>query len=120
MPTATWISLGLAAVLLVSPWVFAFPAGAATISPVVGGLLVGGAAILALLLHRRGSEFWLNYVLVNMVFGAWVFLAPLLLHFNDAYPATWVHMIIGLVVIILATSEVWRAAGKPALLKMAR
>jgi hypothetical protein len=110
-PIATWISLALAVVFLISPWIFSFPAGAVTINSVVAGLMVGVVGLAALFAQRRGSETWLSLVLLDMVLGAWVFLSPLLLHFNDANAATWVHMLGGTAVCALAAMEAWRAVG---------
>jgi hypothetical protein len=110
-PTATWINVVLAAILLVSPWVFSFPSGAVTINSVVAGLLVGVVSIAALFAQRRGSESWLSLVLINMVLGAWLFLSPLLLHVNNADAQTWILMLGGTIVAALSAVEVWRAVG---------
>jgi hypothetical protein len=120
MPAATWITLVVAIVLLVSPWIFAFPAGAVTLNAVIAGLLVGGAAGLALLMQRRGSASWLSFALLNLVLGGWVFISPLMLHFNGANAATWIHMLGGIAVTLLAMLEVWRAVGKPAVPTLTR
>jgi hypothetical protein len=109
-PVMTWISLAVAAAVLVSPWIFAFPAGAITLNAVIAGLMVGVAALIAILLNRSGSESWLTFVLLNLVLGAWLFLSPLMLHFNDANAETWILMLAGIAVTALAAVEVWRAA----------
>ena len=110
-PTATWINVAVAVVFLISPWIFSFPAGTVTVNSVIAGLLVGGMSLAALFAQRRSSDTWLSLVLLDMVLGAWVFLSPLLMHFNDADAQTLILMFGGLVVSGLAAVEVWRAVG---------
>jgi hypothetical protein len=110
-PVATWINVALAVLFLVSPWIFSFPAGAISLNSVVSGLMVGVVSLAAIFAQRLGSETWLSLVLLDMVLGAWVFLAPLMLHFNDADAQTWISMLGGIAIALLAAAEVWRAVG---------
>jgi hypothetical protein len=102
-----WVNLVLAVALLVSPWVLAFPAGAATYNAVIAGLIIGLVAIGAIVAFAQWEE-W-----VNLVLGAWVFIAPFVLGFADATTALWTHVIIGLVVAVLAAVELWSVMHQP-------
>ena len=61
-----------------------------------------------------------NLVLFNLVLGAWVFISPLLFHYNTDDAATWIHMIGGIVVMSAATAQMWRIAGQISRAALAR
>lgn len=102
-----WVNLALAVVLVISPWVLAFPAGAATYNAVIAGLVIGLVAIGALVAFNQWEE-W-----ANLVLGVWVFIAPFVLGFAAATTAMWTHVIIGLAVAILAAVELWSVIRQP-------
>jgi O-antigen/teichoic acid export membrane protein len=110
----SWISLALAVLLLVSPWIFGFSGQADSVNSVIGGLLVGAASILALTYHGRWQA-WGNLILLNLMAGAWVFISPLLFHYNAVNAATWIHLVVGIAVSTLAVAQLWMiAAVRPA------
>jgi hypothetical protein len=102
-----WGNLVLAIVLVISPWVLAFPAGAATYNAVIAGLVIGLVAIGALVAFNQWEE-W-----ANLILGAWVFIAPFVLGFAAATTAMWTHVVIGLVVAVLAAVELWTVMHQP-------
>lgn len=102
-----WINLVLAITLFISPWVFDFPAGTASVNAMIVGLVIGVVAISALVSFALWEE-W-----INLVLGFWTFFSPFILAFGSATAATWAHVIIGLAVAILAGVELWIAGGHP-------
>src|SRR5262249_31129491 len=102
-----WINLVLAIILFVSPWVLGFPAGVASVNAMIAGLVIGVIAIGALVSFAQWEE-W-----VTLVLGLWSLISPWILGFSDATGATWVHVIIGLAVAILAGVELWMMSGTP-------
>lgn len=102
-----WVNLVLAVLLVISPWVLAFPAGAATYNAVIAGLVVGLVAVGAIVAFNQWEE-W-----VNLVLGIWVVIAPFVLGFAAAASATWTHVILGLAVAILAAVELWSVTHEP-------
>src|SRR5436190_1570965 len=77
----------------------------------IGGVLIAITSLVALRVHRRWKA-WANLVLFNLVLGAWVFISPLLFHFNTTDAATWIHMVGGIAVMTAATVQMWRIAGQ--------
>ena len=102
-----WANLVLAVLLVISPWVLAFPAGAATYNAVIVGLVIGLVAIGAIVAFAQWEE-W-----VNLILGAWAFISPFLLGFAASAAAMWTHVIIGLVVAVLAAIELWSVTHQP-------
>jgi hypothetical protein len=114
----SWISLGLAVVLLVSPWIFGFAAGAPMTMSLIGAVLIGGSSLLAIALHRNW-EAWPIATLLNLIFGALVFISPMLFHYNDNNAVTWIQVLGGIAVFIIATMQMWQLAPS-AMPRMAR
>ena len=102
-----WVNLVLAVALVISPWVLAFPAGAATYNAVIAGLVIGLVAIGAIVAFAQWEE-W-----VNLIVGIWVVIAPFVLGFAAATTAMWAHVVIGLAVAILAAVELWGVTHQP-------
>ncbi len=102
-----WINLVLAILLLISPWVLAFPAGPASYNAVIAGLIIGLVAVGAIVAFAQWEE-W-----VNLIVGVWVFIAPFVLSFTAAPQAMWTHVVIGLVVAVLAAFELWSVMHEP-------
>jgi SPW repeat len=104
---ATWLTLVLGIFLLVSPWIVGY---AGTVEPmanaVFAGVLIVVLSGLALNMYGRWPNGWLSLVLLNMMLGMEMIVVPQLLKFNDA--GTWVQVLIGLAVIVLAVIEMWR------------
>ena len=102
-----WINLVLAILLLISPWVLAFPTGAASYNAVIAGRIIGLVAVGAIVAFAQWEE-W-----VNLIVGVWVFIAPFVLGFSAAPSALWTHVVIGLVVAVLAALELWSVMHEP-------
>ena len=102
-----WINLVLAIILFISPWIFGFPAGAASANAMIAGLVIGVIAIAALVSFAQWEE-W-----VTLILGLWVVISPWVLGFSAAATAAWVHVIIGLAVAILAAVELWMMSHNP-------
>ena len=77
----------------------------------ISGLLVVIGSLAALRFHDRWGA-WANLVLLNLVLGAWVFISPMLFHYNTNDAATWIHVLGGIAVIVVATMQMWRIAGQ--------
>ena len=107
----SWLTLAVGVVLIVTPWLFGFPVGIASTDAMIVGAIVAIASLLALMVHDRW-EAWPNLVLFNLVLGAWVFISPLLFHYNTDDAATWIHMVGGTAIGVLATIQMWRIAGQ--------
>jgi hypothetical protein len=103
-----WINLILAALLLVSPWLFDFagervPAWHACIAAVV----IGGFAMAALAAFAEWEE-W-----INLALGIWLAAAPWVLGFAGITNAMWTHLVVGLLVAAAAAWEIWQVHHEP-------
>ncbi len=112
--TMCWVSVGLAVVLIVTPFIFGF----ATQPQLVASLLGGGAvAVLsgAAIATHRTWESWATMLVLNLVAGAAIFFSPLILHYNDNNAATWIHMLVGTAISVIAFIQIWNLepAGSP-------
>jgi hypothetical protein len=94
-------NLVLGAVLFFSPWMFGFEAGAATQNALVCGIAIAILALAAIVAFAEWEE-WLNLVL-----GLWVLVSPWVLGFSMQTTPRWVHVWIGLMVVVLAGLEIW-------------
>ena len=90
-------NLILGAVLLFSPWLYAFPAGAASQNAMVTGVVIVVLSIASLAAFAIWEE-WLN-----LIVGLWAIVAPWVLAFSGA--ARNVHVTIGIIVVVLAAIE---------------
>jgi hypothetical protein len=95
------LNLVLGAVLLLSPWIFAFEAGAQSQNAVVFGVVIAVLAIAGLVAFAEWEE-WLN-----LAAGLWVLVSPWVLGFTDSTNAMHVHLWIGIVVAVLAGIEIY-------------
>ena len=102
-----WINLVLAVILFLSPWIFGFPAGPASVNAMIAGIVIGVVAIAALVSFGQWEE-W-----VNLILGIWVVISPWVLAFSSTASASWVQVIIGLAVAILAAIELWTMTRNP-------
>ena len=105
--TLGWVNVALAVLLLVGPWVLGFAPGAATANSVICALLIGGASLVSLTAAGRWTE-WRAAVLLNLVVGVYLFQGPLLFHYNADDAATWIHMVAGTVIALVAGLQMWR------------
>src|SRR5258707_5673016 len=99
-------NLVLGAFLLVSPWMFEFPAGNASANAHIAGIVIAVLAIAALAAFAVWEE-WLN-----LIVGLWALVSPWVLGFQGTTAMT-VHVIIGAAVAILAAIELWMMSQIP-------
>ncbi|MDQ0133741.1 phosphoglycerol transferase MdoB-like AlkP superfamily enzyme [Neorhizobium galegae] len=94
--------------LLVSPWLLGFTAEtyAAWNAWIVGAAIAVIAA--AALYAFYEAEEW-----VNLVLGIWAVAAPWALGFAAVTAATWVHVVAGLGVAVLAAGNIWFSHNRP-------
>ena len=93
-------NLILGAILLISPWLFAFEAGAASQNAIICGIVIAALSIAALSAYAVWEE-WLN-----LIVGLWVIVSPWVLSFQGSTAMT-VHLTIGVIVAVLAAVELW-------------
>lgn len=94
--------IALAAVLFLSPWLFAFAREKAMADAWVSALLVALVSVAALLVFREWEE-WINVAL-----GVWIVASPFILGFAHT-TAAHVMIAVGLVIAYLALLELWLA-----------
>ena len=103
------VNFSLGTTLFFSPWLFSLSAGAPRQITSTMGLFIAVLSVAALAAFAVWEE-WLN-----LIAGLWLVVAPWLLGFEDSN-AVMVDVVIGIVVVVLATFEIWLAmdAGKAA------
>ncbi|XSC44835.1 SPW repeat protein [Bradyrhizobium sp. RDT10] len=96
------INLILAAILVLTPWIFGFASdSAAAPNAWVSGIAIGVVAIAALTKFTEWEE-W-----INLVLGLWVLVSPWVLAFAAQTTARWAHVVVGLIVAVLAGFKLW-------------
>ncbi len=108
-----WANLILAIWLFISPWVLQFggglaagPAGTANgplveTSHAAWDAWVLGVIVFLIALSAIGRmEAWQEYI--NMVLGAWIFVAPWALGFTPLGRASWNHWIVGALIFLIS------------------
>lgn len=93
-------NLVLGAVLFVSPWLFAFAHGVASIDAHMGGAAIAAASIAALLVFAEWEE-W-----IALLAGLWTVVSPFALGFQHT-TAMHVTIAIGLAVAYVAALDLW-------------
>jgi len=96
------VNLFLGTILFFSPWLFSLSAGAPRQIASIIGLFIAVLSIAALTAFAAWEE-W-----VNLIAGLCLIVAPWLLSFEDSNAAM-VDVAIGIVVVVLATFEIWLA-----------
>ena len=96
------MNLLLGTILFFSPWLFSLSAGAPRQIASTMGLFIAVLSVAALAAFAVWEE-WLN-----LIAGLWLVVAPWLLGFEDSN-AVMVDVVIGIVVVVLATFEIWLA-----------
>ena len=99
------VNLLLGTTLFFSPWLFSLSAGAPRQIASTMGLFIAVLSVAALAAFAMWEE-WLN-----LIVGLWLIVAPWLLGFEDSNAAT-VDVAIGIVVVVLATFEIWLAMNR--------
>jgi hypothetical protein len=95
-------NLVLGTILFFSPWLFSLSPGAPRQIASIIGLFIAVLSIAALTAFAVWEEWF------NLIAGVWLVVAPWLLSFEDGN-AVMVDVVIGIVVVILATFEIWLA-----------
>lgn len=97
-----WADLMLGVVVLISPWIIAFTnEPAPTYNAVVVGLVIIALSALAIR-HLEPWEEWLNVAL-----GLWLIVSPWILDYDADSAARACHVGLGLIVTLMAASELW-------------
>ena len=96
------VNFSLGTILFFSPWLFSLSAGAPRQTASIIGLLIALLSIAALAAFAVWEEWF------NLIAGLWLVAAPWLLSFEDS-SAVMVDVAIGIVVVVLATLEIWLA-----------
>lgn len=97
-----WVDLLLGLAVLASPWLLDFSASAA---PTWNAVIVGSAVILlsaVAITHLEPWEEWLQIAL-----GLWLIVSSWMLDYGDAHKALACHVGLGLMITLLAASELW-------------
>jgi hypothetical protein len=103
-----WVNLVLAILLFISPWLLAFSTDmVASTNAWISGVVVGAIAVAALTAFAEWEE-WLE-----MLVGAWIVISPWALGFSPDRSATWSHVILGLLMVAFAASEVYQLRRGP-------
>lgn len=88
--------------LALTPWIFGYASqSAAAWSAWVLGVVIAIVAVGALVSFRRWEE-W-----INLVLGLLAVIAPWVLGFSSVPGATYAHVVLGLIVLVLAAIELW-------------
>jgi hypothetical protein len=96
------VNLLLGTILFFSPWLFSLSEGAPRQIASTMGLFIAVLSVAALAAFAVWEE-WLN-----LIAGLWLIVAAWLLGFEDSNAVT-VDVVIGIVVVVLATFEIWLA-----------
>jgi len=118
-----WALLVLAVWLFISPWVLQFGGSLAAVGAANGSLVevsraawnawvLGVIVFLVALLAVGRMETWQEYI--NMILGAWIFVAPWALAFTPLWRASWDHWIVGALIFLIALWSLSSARTEPA------
>lgn len=94
-------NLILGSVLFAFPWVFGFTPGPAAYNALACGLAIQFISAATLEAFAIWEEF------LNLIIGLWLVMAPWVLGFQDTKAMTTVSVVVGAVVALLATLELW-------------
>lgn len=97
-----WADLMLGLLILLSPWLMGFTEAR---QPTINAFVVGGLIIALSALAIRHLEPWEEWV--QIAFGIWLILSPWLLDYSAANGARSSHVALGLLITLLAASELW-------------
>jgi hypothetical protein len=91
-------NLFLGGFLFASPWIFNYPSGAQSLDAIVLGAVIAILSITALATLAVWEE------ALNLIAGMWLFVSPWVLKFQGT-TAMGVNVVIGIIVVLLAGSE---------------
>jgi hypothetical protein len=94
------INLFLGAFLFFTPWLFGYSAGAMSGNAWISGIVIFLASVAALAAFAEWEE-W-----TNVIVGIWLLISPWVLGFSGSQ-AMHIDLVIGIVVALLATIELW-------------
>jgi hypothetical protein len=108
------LNMLLAIWLFFSPWVLQFGHHAMAAQPTADNLAVqaasGNAWVLGVIVFLVsvsalcGLELWQEWM--NLILGAWIFIAPWVLGFSPGlYDASWLHRIVGALIFVISASS---------------
>lgn len=97
-----WADLMLGLLILLSPWLLGFTEARA---PTVNAIVVGGLVVALSALAIRHLEAWEEWLQVAL--GVWLILSPWILDYSGANDARGSHVALGLLITLLAASELW-------------
>ena len=101
-----WTTLVLGGLLFIAPWILGFAgASAAAWNAWIGGLVVVGLSVLALVYFQEWEE-WLNAAL-----GVWLVLSPWLLSFTSVPAAFWSTLVLGALICVVSAWKAYDAHG---------
>lgn len=105
-----WADVLLGIVVLISPWILNFTHAAA---PTWNAVIVGAAIVAISVLAIRHLEPWEEWL--NVALGLWLIVAPWVLGYGEANNAVASHVGLGLLITLLAASEIWEESqtGEP-------
>jgi nitric oxide reductase large subunit len=96
------INLALGAWLFLTPWIFGFVSDtAASWSAWLSGIAIGAVAIAALAAFAEWEE-W-----ISLALGVWVAVSAWILGFAANATVTWVNVLTGIVVAVVAVIRLW-------------
>jgi hypothetical protein len=97
------INLGIGVLLFISPWLLQFTDMMdAAINAWLCGLVVVGVATAALISFRQWEQ-WHGIAL-----GAWIIISPWVLGFAPLVSVTALHVVLGLLLVVSESWEIWR------------
>lgn len=85
--------------LIISPWIFSYTSGAAKWNQFAFGIAIAVLAIIRYAIPRTSWASWLNGLA-----GIWMIIAPFILSYDQTV-AYWNEIIVGIVVAVLAFSN---------------
>jgi len=117
-----WANIVLGVWLFVSPWVLQFAGSAATTAGAAGeatapsiavtnaswNAWILGVVIFLVAVSALRATTWQGWV--NLVLGAWVFIAPWVLGFAGLQTAAWDHWVVGVLVVLFSIANVAMAS----------
>ena len=106
-----WISLVLAILLFVSPWILGFvDVARAAWNAWIFAAVVGVLALAALSGYREWEE-WEEGL--GFFVGIWVVIAPWVLGFVATATALWAHVVLGGLIVVASAWEFWQTHHRP-------
>ena len=97
-----WADLLLGLAVLVSPWLLDFSTSAA---PTWDAVIVGSAVVILSAVAIAHLEPWEEWLQIGL--GLWLIVSSWMLDYGEAHKALACHVGLGLMITLLAASELW-------------